>query len=142
MWRESHRTELVASIMADVAKRIEAVPGVEHARPWTRVEGQERIYIDFSSFNRKSGTVGCELILTPKSLYTYDLSVGEWSGAATREWHRDHNTIDIIREVCDSWIEEHRDPWEREDEQETEAMIQAGLDAPDSVLEAARNANP
>jgi len=81
-----------------LAAALREIEGVDSASPWTRVPGKERVYVDLRKLNGGrtwNGGTGRRVIIHADGR----IEVGEWAGAATRNWHREHETMERVEAV-------------------------------------------
>jgi hypothetical protein len=79
-----------------LAAKIQQIPGVLTANPWTTVPTKQRVYIDLKKRNRQRCWdlgVGRRLIVHANGRMVWH---GEWAGAMTRDWHQENKTWDRI----------------------------------------------
>lgn len=79
-----------------LSEELKSVPGIFAANPWTRIVGQERVYVSLKKRNRQYGWslgAGRSYIIHARGNLQ---AVGPWAGAMTREWHRKNETLNRI----------------------------------------------
>lgn len=96
--------------LTKIAAAIAALPGVESAKPWTKVAGDERIYIELSRYGPNGGLfggVGAKLYwsVAAGKLKVVQQSFGglglkTYINGHTSAAHDDMGTIPAIKAVC------------------------------------------